>query len=1170
MSPGADPLAELASRLAAIEHVSAIAILNDLEADPRALDLAGRYAGRGEEDDSLRLVLAVDQMEELFTMCHDRGQQRQFAALLAHAMAADPQRVIPVFAVRADLYGELGSLPGIAQMLERGHMLLGPPAPADLRDAIEGPVRAAGLAIEPELTERILTDLGDAPGALPLLSHALHETWKIRAGRTLALAGYLRSGGIRGAIAQTAERVFAELQPGERAACQELMLRLTVLGEGAEPTRRRVAFIELSSPSEGRADPYQLAQKFAEARLLTMSADSVEVAHEALIREWPRLREWLEEGRESHRILRHLTQSAESWDRLGRDRDELYRGARLAAASEWAQRAGAGLSTQEREFLGASLKAQDEERLRDATRFRRLRLLASGLAGLVVIAALVSGIALWQWNRANDHRARAEAASVDANAQRDAAQASALEATLARLETEIPLLLEPDRSLAFLLARQAYDLAPGPRTSSLMNRVLSDDPRWLGAIHPSESLVALYFPSLDGKYVALSTQSGLLELRDPSTHAVVSSTPSFPGLTTNTALWFPSSGLVAHAAKAPAGETGVNIYTVPELELVRTISWDKEAEQLGGFGMGYPEVAILRKAAPDGCCQSLRLVDAASGAGRTVALPALQFTPNFYFDATGRYVADLVAGPDAGKIALLDSSTFALLAMIRPTGDSFRWYDVSQDGSVLLTGYSFGNLQAWDPATGELLGTGKVDLFSPGQFSLNPNGTLAAIALATDKYAVMSVPELTPVGPPFLVGPGGVFTAFGANDETYFSFTATHNEVDHWAINGDGLVNAQSLSTGVGRSEFAPDGSWMVKQSPDGSWSRWSLPGLTLLNRSGVNVGTAANNRFSLTAISPIVSADGKYIATANTDCPRGNQAGCSGKVVLWNAETGMPVGQPIPVANADRAGGPGIVVAFHPNLPLLALGGPPPGSGQQTTIEIWSFEAGDLKRQSSFLVPTSGQGFGAMTFSTFAAGGGPALTIASELGRVALWETSGSTPRLRTTRQFGRQSFLDGSQQGWIVEGDGTDIKIFTAEQFALGDGAEPTRVLKAAMPKNDGAFARVSFTDDGRLMALAQFGATARVSLWDLQTGESIASSFNWLPSGTAGRPDDVFLAPDGSYLVVSNDNATVVWDLDITHWAEKTCEAAGRNFTQAEWTKYFPGREYATTCPRWPVRQ
>ena len=129
---------------------------------------------------------------------------------------------------------------------------------------------------------------------------------------------------------------------------------------------------------------------------------------------------------------------------------------------------------------------------------------------------------------------------------------------------------------------------------------------------------------------------------------------------------------------------------------------------------------------------------------------------------------------------------------------------------------------------------------------------------------------------------------------------------------------------------------------------------------------------------------------------------------------------------------------------------------------------------------------------------------------------------------------------------------------------------MLKGALPKNDGFFGRVSFDNAARLMALAQYGpAGSGISLWDTETDARIGAAFNWLPSATAGKSDDVFLSSDGRSLTVSNDNATVVWDLDVTLWAEKICQAAGRNLTESEWTKYFPGREYETTCPQWPPK-
>jgi len=188
----------------------------------------------------------------------------------------------------------------------------------------------------------------------------------------MTLAGYTASGGVAGAIAQTADAVFGALEAEEQALARSIFLRLTELGEeGSQDTRRRVAPGELVRSEEEAPEVESLLRTLADARLVTTGEDTVEVAHEALIREWPTLRGWLEEDREGLRIHRHLTEAAGEWERLGREEGELYRGARLAAAGEWAETHREALNPLEREFLAASRElAEREEAEREAQRQR--------------------------------------------------------------------------------------------------------------------------------------------------------------------------------------------------------------------------------------------------------------------------------------------------------------------------------------------------------------------------------------------------------------------------------------------------------------------------------------------------------------------------------------------------------------------------------------------------------------------------------------------------------------------------------------------------------------------------------------------------------------------------------------------------------------------------------
>ena len=271
----------------------------------------------------------------------------------------------------------------------------------DLRRAIELPAAANGLLVQPGLAQTMLDDLSGEPGSLPLLSHALLETWKRRRRLMLTVGGYLEAGGVRGAIAQTAERTLQALPEADRPIAQAILLRLCDVGEVAEPTRLRVARDALTGHPRTAADRDRVIELLAEARLLTLEEDTVVLAHEALIRHWPRLRGWIEADRAGLVLHRQLTAAAREWDALDRDATALYRGPRLEAAGEWAAEHAHELGATERDFLRAGQEAQGAERAAAQVRTRRLRALAGGLVGTTIVVVV---LAAWALGQRNDQR----------------------------------------------------------------------------------------------------------------------------------------------------------------------------------------------------------------------------------------------------------------------------------------------------------------------------------------------------------------------------------------------------------------------------------------------------------------------------------------------------------------------------------------------------------------------------------------------------------------------------------------------------------------------------------------------------------------------------------------------------------------------------------------------
>jgi len=494
-TPGAQPLNECAIQLAAVAGVSAVSVRADLVGDPINLHLRVRQvmADRAADDD---LVLVVDQFEEVFTLCSDRDERSWFIEALITAAGSVASRTRLVLGVRADFYGHCAHHPGLVDALRDGQVMVGPMTADELRQAITGPALRASCRVETALVSRLIADATGQPAVLPLVSHALLETWNRRHGTTLTLAAYQTAGGMHHALARTAETTYNSLDLDQQRLSRQLFQRLTALGEGTEDTKRRIRDDELDHDDPNTTT---VLNALARARLITLDRDSIELAHEALIRHWPRLRDWLAEDRDGLRIHRQLTDDAHTWQALDRDPGALYRGARLARAHEWADTTP-DLTTRERQFLEASWAAQAAEQATAQRRSRRSRQLIALLAVLLMLttsatvyAIHVSGIS----TRERNHAIIAEAVNEIAILSRTANY--------------------KNQQLARALSLAAYNLDPNPRTR--------------GSLISSYATLALpgfMAFSPDGKTLAnvlMSTSIELYDMTDPARHKLVIDVP---------------------------------------------------------------------------------------------------------------------------------------------------------------------------------------------------------------------------------------------------------------------------------------------------------------------------------------------------------------------------------------------------------------------------------------------------------------------------------------------------------------------------------------------------------------------------------------------------------------------------------------------------------------------
>ncbi|UXY25203.1 nSTAND1 domain-containing NTPase [Streptomyces sp. HUAS TT20] len=392
--------------------------------------------------------LIVDQFEELYTLCTDPGEREEFTDQLL--TAADPaRRLRVVIAVRADFLGRCAQHPQLTATLQDGTVLVGPMSRDELRQAIVKPAQTAGLTVERALTARLIEDLDDEPGALPLMSHALLETWRRRKGRALTIEAYEAAGALRGALARTAEDTYARLTTVQADLAGRTLLRLVTPGEGTPDTRRPAPRTELGDSG----DTATVLERLARARLITLDGDTVDLAHEALITAWPRLHAWIDDARERLRLHRRLTQAASVWDEAGRDPGALYRGTLLDATQESfpAQDRAHALTALERAFVSASLQARRRQ-------YTRRRLVAAVLSVLVAVA-MTAGVIAWQQSRTstvqrNQATARRIAALADSLRYTDPVTAMRLSVAAWRISDTI----ETRSALLGALAQKEQDI----------------------------------------------------------------------------------------------------------------------------------------------------------------------------------------------------------------------------------------------------------------------------------------------------------------------------------------------------------------------------------------------------------------------------------------------------------------------------------------------------------------------------------------------------------------------------------------------------------------------------------------------------------------------------------------------------------------------------------------
>lgn len=1104
ITPGIHPLDSLALTLTRKSEsiTAADTLVQDLKQTSRALHL---YIKKNASDANTGSLLVVDQFEELFTLCQDPEERKAFIDNLMTASSPEAGGALRVvITLRADFYSHCADYANLREAISQHQEYIGPMSQEELRRAIEEPARQGKWLLESGLVDLLLRDIGEEPGALPLLSHALLETWHRREGRWMTVRGYVESGGVKGAIARTAESVFTTLSEQEQKLSRHIFLSLTELGEGTQDTRRRVLLDDLLSGREDRSMLQDLVKKLADCRLVTTTETTVEVAHEALIREWPRLREWLNEDRATLRIVRRLSSAAQEWQQMGRDNGLLYRGARLAEALELDQESKSNLNELENTFMAASIllsqrearereeqqrkeletaKQLAETEKRSAVRLRSRNRVIS-IIGVIALLGAVSATVFGFY--ANTQKKEAIKQSEIAISNKLAAQS-----------------LNTPFDLSVLLSEEALRLNDSPDSRGALLTALSENSPIQHYLRAHEDAVYSVAFSPDGSMLATGSWDDTIVLWDPVTYQQIGET------------------LIGHTddiygiAFSPDGKT---LASASEDTTVRL--WDVATQTQIGDPL----------------------------TGHTDRVTCVAFSPNGKLVASGDWDGNVIiwntrTRQKVGDTILFDEKTVLSVAF-------------SPDGQTLAVGYGEGSISLWDVVTHEQIGdtlTAHKDSVFTVQFS--PDGEILASGDRLGTIVLWDTESLTPIGSPMKghkncvnslkFSPDGSMLASGSWDNTILLW-----DVESRAQIGDPFLGHKNCVLSI---DFSPDGNLLASGSLDNTAILWNI-------NPEPQLGDKLNEFTSIERID--LSPDGKTMLVSQdqefsiVDLAKREQIGepfdISQNIIktFFSADGQSAISIGVDSIQTWDLTARQMTAQIPINLYGMAF---------DVSIDGKKAALGDIDGTITLYDLSDPEKAGVqlsyhkkMIADLAFNEDGTILASAADDGAVILWDTQTGEIIKPVIYGFQAPNSLAFSPDGKLLAVGASDNTISlwdTTTHDSVGNRLVGHTVIVSEL----------AFSPDSRY--LVSGSEAGDVILWDILAHQQVGSPL----TGSSNEIMDIEFSPDGKTLISNAYNEKVIiWDLRTESWQDKACRIANRNLTYTEWQQYLSGESYHLTCP------
>ncbi len=908
------------------------------------------------------VVLVIDQFEELFTLATVEERQR-FLELVLSAVEHAGDRFKLIITLRTDFVAPCLELSALAPLLQQFNVLVPPTlSEADYRQIILKPAEKVGLAIEPELIEVLLQELGHGTGDLPLLEFVLEQLWEHRQPGQLTLAVYQQQiGGLRGALEQKAQSLYDSLNVEAQACARWIFLSLTQLGEGSEDTRRRIVKSDLVVAKYSEALVEQTLQALIAAKLIVASLEdadwmapisqsrsaaedapildesaslptvppspTIEIAHEILIRHWSTLRWWLEENRTRLRSQRQIEQSAQQWRQSGSQPDFLLQGVRLDAAEELYVKYTDELSQDVQEFIEAGLQERERQQQQLKQRLKRAQMAIALIGSLGLAATGLGGVAYFQQQQVRLN----EIAALNALSEAQLLAHQPIESlltglksgqqfralgwgggshrsmlqvqTLGTLQQAIALTQESNRLEGHSQSVNAVSVSPDGQwiasgSEDATIRLWSTDGTLIHRLEAPERVTDLAFGP-EGSTLAAVTAAGELLLWN-----LQEGNPHEGQLerTFNHGDWITAVAVSpANGAIATAGrDQTIKLWDTQNGSQLRTLTGHQGWVNQVSFS---PDGQTLASVGED---RTIRLWNLADGSFRQTLtghgdrVTSVEFSPN------GQTLASTSAD---GTVKLWNLSDGSVQTLEGHQGQ-VNAVAFSPDGETLVSAGADGTLKHWQIDDGALLETLRGHGGTVLKVRFSPSGQ-TLISAGTDKSI-----RIWQIRPPVLDTAGAMSASFSPDSQT-FAVANWNGEVQLWRRDRDALGLLLKTLEGEGMPslvvQFSPDGRTVAAADAEQNIRVWEVA-------SGRVTQTLSGHDAVITSLR--FSPDGQMLASGSDDRT----------VRLWNVTSGALV------QTLNHEDGVTSVV-WHPDGKTLAAG------SYDSTVNLWRIQDGTLLR---------------------------------------------------------------------------------------------------------------------------------------------------------------------------------------------------------------------------------